>query len=312
MSSSDGAPAQQQSTVPIVTADEWWGKCKKLDVLGEQMSYYDSDPDQRDSDRAVVFLHGNPTSSYLWRNVVPQVQPIARCLAPDLIGMGRSNKLASLSYRFVDHYRFLSAWFDKLNLPKKISIVCHDWGSILGFHWSNEHRDRLDALVHIESLVAPYHGWEEFPDADFKVFRTDEGEEMVLQKNAFVEVLMPRLIKRELRKEEKEAYVEPFKNPGEDRRPTLTFARQIPIIGDGPEDVIAAAAAYYAWLSESANLPKLFINVLSGLFGPSVKKTTEHWPNQKVVDAAGLHFIQEDSPIEVGDYIKDFLSGLYK
>ncbi|XP_071510005.1 coelenterazine h 2-monooxygenase-like [Diadema antillarum] len=311
-----GVRARHQSTIPLVTAEEWWGKCSKVNVMGEQMSYYDSDPGQRESDRAVVFLHGNPTSSYLWRNVVPQVQPIARCLAPDLIGMGRSNKLASLSYRFVDHYRFLSGWFDRVNLPSKVSIVCHDWGSALGFHWSNEHRDRLEALVHMESLIAPFPGWDKFPDSarDFlKAVRSEAGEEMVIEKNMFVEQLMPRLIQRKLRKEEMDAFVEPFKVPGEDRRPTLTWPREIPVVGDGPDDVIAIATAYYAWLKESTDLPKLLVLATPGSISESLKKGTEHWPNQKIVEVdGGLHFLQEDSPTEIGDHIKEFLSDLYK
>ncbi|XP_041457548.1 coelenterazine h 2-monooxygenase-like [Lytechinus variegatus] len=307
--------SRNQSTIPLVTADDWWGKCTKVDVLGEKMSYYDSDPQNSNNKHAVVFLHGNPTSSYLWRNVIPRVEPIARCLAPDLIGQGRSNKLTNHSYRFVDHYRYLSAWFDSVNLPEKVSIVCHDWGSGLGFHWCNEHREKVEGLVHMESVVGPVPGWDRFPDMArdfFQALRSEAGEDLVLQKNYFVELLLPRAIMRELRPEEMDAYREPFKNPGEDRRPTLTWPRQIPIIGDGPDDVIDIAKAYNSWLRESADLPKLFISAVPGFFSEGIKKGTAKWPNQKTVEAEGLHFLQEDSPIQIGDHVKDFLSSIYK
>ncbi|XP_072171347.1 coelenterazine h 2-monooxygenase-like [Diadema setosum] len=303
------------SAVPLVTADEWWGKCRKIKVLGETMSYYDSDPNQLNSRHAVVFLHGNPTSSYLWRNVMPQVQPFARCLAPDLIGMGRSSKLANHSYRFVDHFRYLSAWFDLMNLPRKITIVCHDWGSGLGFHWCHKHQDRLLGLVHMESIVGPVPGWDSFPEVAknmFQAIRSKAGEEMILDKNLFVELLLPHSILRELRPEEFDAYKEPYTTPGEDRRPTLTWPREIPIVGDGPDDVIAIVSAYHAWLRESASLPKLYINGKPGFFSKGILRGTQNWPNQKVVECAGLHFLQEDSPIEIGNHIKDFVLDLYK
>ncbi|XP_030836985.1 coelenterazine h 2-monooxygenase-like [Strongylocentrotus purpuratus] len=305
-----------QSTIPLVTADEWWGKCQKVDVLGEKMSYYDSDTkDSSTSKHAVIFLHGNPTSSYLWRNIIPRVEPIARCLAPDLIGQGRSNKLADHSYRFVDHYRYLSAWFDSVNLPEKVTIVCHDWGSGLGFHWSNEHRDRLEGLVHMESIIQPLPGWELFDDTMrevFQGFRSEAGEEMVLKQNIFVEQILPFAIIRKLRQEEMDAYREPFKNPGEDRRPTLTWPREIPIMGDGPDDMIVRATAYSAFLKESADLPKLCVHATPGFFSDWIEKTTKNWPNHKMVKCEGHHFLQEESPIQIGDYIREFLSGIYK
>ncbi|XP_041453259.1 coelenterazine h 2-monooxygenase-like [Lytechinus variegatus] len=309
--------SRSQSTLPpLVTADEWWGKCQTAEVLGEKMSYYDSDAVKTSGNKhAVIFLHGNPTSSYLWRNIIPRVEPVARCLAPDLIGQGRSNKLANHSYRFVDHYRYLSAWFDTVNLPEKVSIVCHDWGSGLGFHWSNEHRNRLEGLVHMESLIQALPGWELFDDSlreTFQGIRSEAGEEMVLKQNMFVEQLLPFAVIRKLRVEEMDAYRQPFKNPGEDRRPTLTWFREIPILGDGPDEMIVRATAYNAFLKDSADLPKLCILATPGIFSDWIERITEDWPNQKKVRCEGHHFLQEDSPIQIGDHIKEFLSEIYE
>ena len=167
----------------------------------------------------------------------------------------------------------------------------------------------------MESLVAPFPGWDRFPDVgkDFlPALRSDAGIDMVLQKNLFVELILPKLIMRELQEEEMDAYREPFKNPGEDRRPTLTWPREVPVVGDGPDNVIAIVAAYRAWLKESADLPKLYIHAKPGTLSEEIKKSTAQWSNQKVVEAEGLHFLQEDSPIKVGDHIKEFLSGIYK
>eukprot|EP00057_Strongylocentrotus_purpuratus_P034184 XP_794218.2 PREDICTED: renilla-luciferin 2-monooxygenase [Strongylocentrotus purpuratus] len=306
--------SRNQATIPLVTADEWWGKCKKVDVLGSKMSYYDSDPQNRSGKHTAVFLHGNPTSSYLWRNVIPQVEPIARCLAPDLIGMGRSDKLASRSYRFLDHYRYLSAWFDALKLPEKITVVCHDWGTALGLHWCSEHRDRLEAIVHMEGVYQPMT-WDIFPDSMRDIFlalRSDAGEEMILKKNMFIETILPLAIKRTLRQEEMDAYREPFKNPGEDRRPLLTFPRQIPIQGEGPEETVAIVTAYHAWIKGTEDLPKFRILPTPGIFSEWNTGITKDWPNHKVVQVEGSHFFQEDSPIQTGDYIKEFLSSIFK
>lgn len=167
----------------------------------------------------------------------------------------------------------------------------------------------------MESVVAPVPGWDRFPDMAkdfFQVLRSEAGDDLVLQKNYFIELLLPRAIMRELRPEEMDAYREPFKNPGEDRRPTLTWPREIPIKGDGPDDVIAIATSYNAWLKESADLPKLYIHAKPGFFSEGIKKGIANWPNQKIVESEGLHFLQEDSPIQIGDHVNDFLSALYK
>jgi len=305
-----------QSSIPLVTADEWWGKCKKIDVLGEQMSYYDSDPKQEKSKHAVVFLHGNPTSSYVWRNVIPKIEPITRCLALDLMGHGRSNKLSSGSlYRFVDQYRYFSAWMDSVNLPEKVSVVGHDWGASLSFHWCNEHRDRVLSIVHMESLGAPLQDWNEIGEGFVQMvqaLRTDAGLGMVLEQNMFIEQLLPGSTMRKLEPAEMDAYREPYLVPGESRRPTLTWAREMPVVSAGPDDVVAIASAYSEWLRESTSIPKLFVKADPGSLAKEVMIRTTDWPNQTVVEVKGLHFVQEDAPNELAMHIKKFLANLYK
>ena len=297
-------------------ADEWWGKCRQVQVLDQHMSYYDSDPQQSKSDHAVVFLHGNPTSSFIWRNVVPHVEPIARCLAPDFIGHGRSDKRQNHSYRVEDLNKYLSAWFDTINLPAKVSVVGHDWGAVLGLYWSHVHSDRVEAVIHMESIPRPLNrDWDLFPEEARPVFqnlRGPQGDQLQLEQNIFVEKLIPLKIMRKLSEDEMNAYREPFKNPGEDRRPPLTTVRQIPIEGDGPEDVIEIANAYYKWFRET-KIPKLYIDCEPGLFSPELRKMAEEklFPNQEVAVVKGLHFMQEDSPDDIGREICQFLSKVF-
>ena len=294
---------------------EWWGKCRQIKVLDSEMSYYDSDPEEKNN-RAVIFLHGNPTSSFLWRNVIPHVEPVARCLAPDLIGQGRSSKRSNHEYRFVDHYRYLSEWFDSVQLPEKVNLVIHDWGSALGFHWSHMHPDRVESITHMEGIVKAVPGWDVFPEIARNVFqalRSEAGEQMVLEKNFFVERLLPTAIVRQLSEDEMNAYREPFAKPGEDRRPTLTWPREIPIEGDGPEDTIKIANDYFGWLCEAKHIPKLYIDGDPGFFSPTLRRIQDIWPNQKMVTVKGSHFLQEDSPKEIGEAVRDFLTNtVYK
>ena len=306
------APTATTANVFSKAADEWWSKCRQVQVLDLHMSYYDSDPLQTRS-HAVVFLHGNPTSSFLWRNVIPHVAPIARCLAPDLIGQGRSAKRPNHSYRFVDHYKYLCEWFDTMNLPGKVSVVVHDWGSGLGFHWCHMHPNRVEAVVHMESLIRSTPGWDLFPPQAKSVFqslRSERGEQMVLEKNFFVEKLLPGAIMRNLSEDEMNAYREAFQNPGEDRRPTLTWPREIPVEGDGPEDVVEIANAYFEWFCQN-KIPKLYIDGQPGFFSSGLRKMAKFWPNQKVVEVKGLHFLQEDSPDDIGRAISQFLSNVF-
>jgi haloalkane dehalogenase len=287
-----------------ISAADWYER-RRLAVLDSQMRYVEvgvGDP--------IVLLHGNPTSSYLWRNVIPHLDGRGRCLAPDLIGMGGSGKAPGGQYRFVDHARYLDAWFEGLDL-RRVTLVMHDWGSALGFHWANRHRDRVKALVYMEAIVRPVT-WAEWPDAARKIFqamRSPAGEEMVLAKNVFVERILPASVLRGLTGEEMDHYREPFREPGEARRPTLTWPREIPVDGE-PADVTALVDAYAKWLVQSP-LPKLFINGNPGSIlvgGP--REFCRAWPNQQEVTVRGSHFLQEDSPGEIGQAIARFLRRL--
>jgi len=259
----------------------------------------------------IVFLHGNPTSSYLWRNIMPHLEDQGRCLAPDLIGMGDSDKLDNPgpdSYRFVEHRQWLDAILDALGVTGNVTLVIHDWGSALGFDWANRHRDAVKGIVYMEGIVKPMT-WEEWPDAAteiFQGFRSPAGEDMVLDKNVFVEAVLPGSVLRGLTEEEMAVYRRPFANTGEDRRPTLTWPRQIPLAGE-PADVIEIVEAYGKWLSE-ADVPKLFINAEPGAIttGP-MRDFCRTWPNQTEITVPGNHFIQEDSPHEIGAATSDFV-----
>ena len=280
---------------------------KRVAVLGTEIAYRDSGDA---GGPPVVFLHGNPTSSYLWRNVIPEVEGVARCLAPDLVGMGESGPAGSGEYTFAEHSRHLDAWFDALQVEQAV-LVGHDWGGALGFDWARRHADRVRGLAYMETLVRPV-SWDDWPEAARRIFqalRSPAGEEMVLEKNVFVERILPASIQRTLEPEEMEAYRRPFAEPGEKRRPTLTWPRQIPIEGE-PADVTERVAAYDRWL-ESSEVPKLFVNADPGsiLTGPQ-REYCRTWPNQREVTVRGSHFIQEDSPQEIGRAIADFVSDL--
>ena len=229
---------------PGYTAQDVLNTRRQMRVLDSTISYLDTGV----GDNVVIFLHGNPTAAYLWRDVIPHVSPVARCLAPDLIGMGRSGKEPNNSYRFVDHYRYLAAWIDHMTLPQKITIVGHDWGSALGFHWCNLHRDRVKAIVFMEALVDAFPTWDNWPESArviFQMLRTNEGDTAVLENNMFVEGLLPSGIIRQLSNDEMEEYLRPYLTPGESRRPTLTWPREIPIASVGPEDVVRFARDYH-------------------------------------------------------------------
>lgn len=275
-------------------------------VEGKQMAYHEAgvgDP--------VVFLHGNPTSSYLWRDIVPHVSGQARCIVPDLIGQGDSEKLDDPgpgSYTFLEHRMYLDGLLDQLDLGDGVTLVVHDWGSALGFDWANRHRDRVAGIAYMEAFVRPVT-WEEWPDSArhiFQGFRSEAGEAMVLEKNLFVEAVLPSSITRTLSEDEMAEYRRPFAAPGEDRRPTLTWPRQIPIEGD-PADVYEIVQSYAEWLSTSP-LPKLFINADPGaILTGNQREFARTWPNQTEVTVAGLHFLQEDSPREIGEAISGWL-----
>jgi haloalkane dehalogenase len=270
-----------------------------LDTEMEFVSLGDGDP--------IVFLHGNPTSSYLWRNVIPHVAGLGRCIAPDLVGMGRSGPSPHRAYRFVDHVRFLDAWFEALNLDRNVMLVLHDWGSALGFHWARRHPQRVRAIAYMESIVQPRR-WADVPEARaqfFKDMRSEKGERMVLDENFFVEVLLPRLILRRLSEAEMDAYRRPFADR-ESRLPTLVWPRELPIEGE-PADVVAIVEEYGRWLAAST-IPKLFISAEPGsMLTGRARDFCRTWPNQQEVSVAGLHFIQEDSPTDIGAALAAFV-----
>lgn len=277
---------------------------KRKSILGRQMAYVEvgqGDP--------IVFLHGNPTSSYLWRNVIPHLQSLGRCIAPDLIGMGDSEKLPDSgpdSYRFVEHRKYLDGLLEALEVKKNVTLVVHDWGSGLGFDWANRHRDAVKGIAYMEAIVRP-QGWDHWDNINMRPFlealRSHAGEEMVLQENFFIEKILPGAILRPMSKEEMDQYRRPFKEAGESRRPTLTWPRQIPVDGD-PADVNEIVAAYSDWLGKT-DIPKLFIKADPGALvavGENLE-TARSWKNQDEVTVKGLHFIQEDSPDEIGQAI---------
>jgi haloalkane dehalogenase len=280
-----------------------------VEVLGRRMAFVEAgtgDP--------VVFLHGNPTSSYLWRNVMRHVEPLGRCIAPDLVGMGDSDKLDESgpgSYRFVEHRRYLDALLEALGVAGRVTFVVHDWGSALGFDWGNRHRGAVRGLAYMEAVVRPLH-WADWPSAArdvFEAFRSPAGEEMVLQKNIFVERVLPGSVQRNLAETEMDVYRRPYLEAGEGRRPTLTWPREIPIDGD-PADVTAIVESYAGWLERSP-VPKLFVNAEPGaILTGSQREFCRTWPNQREVTVAGIHFVQEDSPDEIGQAIAEWLPGL--
>jgi haloalkane dehalogenase len=286
-------------------------KKQRRQVLGREMAYVEvgkGDP--------IVLLHGNPTSSYLWRNVLPHLQPLGRCIAPDLIGMGDSDKLPDSgpgSYRFVEHRRYLDALLEALDVRERVTLVIHDWGSALGFDWANRHREAVKGIAYMEAIMGPQYWdhWDKFEMRHaLQGLRSEKGEEMVLRDNFFIEKILPGAILRKMSDEDMAEYRRPFAEPGEGRRPTLTWPRQIPIDGE-PADVTAIVTAYADWLKTS-NIPKLFLRAEPGgilAHGP-VLDLARSLPAQTEVTIAGLHFVQEDSPDEIGRAVAGWMKAL--
>lgn len=282
---------------------------KYITVNGKRMAYV-----EQGSGDPIVFQHGNPTSSYLWRNVMPHLTDQGRCIAVDLIGMGDSEKLDDPgpdSYRYVEHRDFLFSAWESLGICDNVTLVIHDWGSALGFDWACQNPDAVCGIAYMEAVVAPvtWDAWPKEATRVFQGFRSDAGESMVLDKNVFVERVLPGSVLRGLTEEEMAVYRRPFLHPGEDRRPTLTWPRQIPIDGE-PADVCDIVANYSRWMGEN-EIPKLFVNAEPGaiLTGPQ-RDLCRTWKNQKEVTVPGSHFIQEDSPNEIGAAIADWRQGL--
>jgi haloalkane dehalogenase len=257
----------------------------------------------------IVFLHGNPTSSYVWRNVIPYLCGLGRCLAPDLIGMGQSGKSPSRAYRFADHVRYLDRWFEVLD-PSNAVLVLHDWGSALGFHWAARHPERVAGIAYMEAIVQP-RLWADFPDGradSFRALRSPEGEQMVLEDNFFVEVVLPHSVAGGLSEEVMNVYRAPFADR-DSRLPTLVWPRELPIEGE-PADVTRIVEDYGRWLSGSP-VPKLFIDAEPGaLIGARARAFCRMWPNQREVSVTGIHYLQEDSPAEIGIALQAFVRDL--
>ncbi|MEM9279939.1 MAG: haloalkane dehalogenase [Pseudomonadota bacterium] len=291
--------------MPEISANEH--PKKHVEVNGKQMAYV-----ELGTGNPVVFLHGNPTSSYLWRNIMPYVSDTHRAIAPDLIGMGDSEKLDNPgpdSYRFVEHREYLNGFLDAVVPDGEVVLVIHDWGSALGFDWARRNADRVKGICFMEAIVGPVKSWDDWPEAAkeiFQSFRSPAGESMILEKNLFIEAVLPGSILRKMTDEEMSVYRRPFENAGEDRRPTLTWPRQIPIEGE-PEDVTQIVSDYAAWLPET-EFPKLFIDADPGaILLDKARGFVRSWKNVTDITVKGSHFIQEDSPHEIGEALKKWI-----
>ena len=292
----------------MISADPRYER-KLITVKGRQMAYVDEG--QGD---AIVFQHGNPTSSYLWRNIMPHCEGLGRLIACDLIGMGESEKLENSGadcYTYAEQRDYLFDLWDQIGVGDNVIFVIHDWGSALGFDWSNQNRNRVQGLAYMEAVVKTLN-WSDFPDLGRKVFqgfRSEAGESMILDKNMFVERVLPGAVIRDMTEAEMNEYRKPYLAEGEDRRPTLTWPRQIPIEGE-PENVCRIVDDYGAWLAQS-DVPKLFINAAPGsILTGEQREFCRTWPNQTEVTVNGIHFVQEDSPDEIGHAVAEFVQGI--
>jgi len=290
----------------MISASMPYGKCFKS-IKGKNIAYIDV------GDGApIVLLHGNPTSSYLWRNVVPHLEGIGRVIVPDLIGHGDSEKLPDSEgperYSFEITYEYLAGLIEELNITEDVTLVIHDWGSALGFHWAKHHPEAVKGIAYMEAIVCPVT-WDDWPESArgiFKGFRSDKGEDLVLQRNMFVEAVLPSSVIRQMGEEEMNQYRKAFTRVA-DRQPTLNWPRQIPIDGEPPH-MVDLVASYGEWMATNQELPKLFINADPGsILTGKARKFCRTWPNQKEVTVAGTHFIQEDSPVEIGIAVAEWL-----
>jgi haloalkane dehalogenase len=285
---------------PISTEDLSYRK--RVSLRGTNIAYVDvgeGDP--------IVFLHGNPTPSYLWRNIIPYLLPYGRCLAPDYVGMGNSGPAPDGGYRFVDHRRYLDDWFEAMGLTERVILVVHDWGSALGFDWARRHPERVKAIAYMEGIVRPFRSWDEWPKATRAFFegqRSERGEDLILRQNLFIEYLLPL---RHIPAEAIEVYRRHYRNPGADRLPMLAWTRDLPIAGE-PADVVAIVEDYARWLSQSP-VPKLFIDAEpAGFLIGAQREFCRAWPNQETVMIKGAHFLQEEAPDEVGQALVRFVA----
>ncbi len=286
--------------------NDWQTRKRHIEVAGRRMAYV-----EEGEGRPIVFQHGNPTSSFLWRNILPRLADRGRCIALDLIGMGDSDKLQESGparYTLVEHQRHFDAALDALGVADDVVLVLHDWGTALGFDWAMRHPQSVAGICHMEGLVVPL-AWDEWPEAArgiFQAFRSAAGEDLVLNKNVFVENVLPKSILRKLTAEEMDAYRAPFREPGEARRPTLSWPRQLPIDGE-PREVCDIVTRYAAWLASSP-VPKLYVDGDPGMIMTGrMRAIARAWPNTTVATVKGLHFLQEDSPGEIAAAIRAWL-----
>jgi haloalkane dehalogenase len=306
-------------TLPIAAAAETpsaelrYAK-KKVHVLGRQMAYIEAG-----SGRPIVFLHGNPTSSYLWRNIIPHLESLGRCIAPDLVGMGDSDKIAPGAeggrdgrYRFVEHRRYLDAFLEAVGVDEDVVLVIHDWGSALGFDWARRHPGKVRGIAYMEAFLQPlnYSDMGFVGGLGFRAMRSRLGEWLILDHNLFVERILPSSVHRGLTEAEMAKYRKPYLEPGESRRPTLTWPREVPFGGE-PADTHDVIAAYARWLPTTTEMPKLWFDVSEGVLVTGARRAfARSLPNQRVVRVEGRHFVQEDAPDAIGTALAEWISSL--
>ena len=289
----------------------WEQRKSYADVLGHRMAYV-----EEGEGAPIVLLHGNPTSSYIWRTIIPDLNGLGRVIAPDLIGMGDSDKLGPedrTRYTFVRHRDFLDALLEKLGVTGNVTLVVHDWGSALGFDWARRHTGPVRGIAYMEAILTTLQSWDQWPESSrelFQALRTDQGEEMVLKNNVFIEKILPGWTLRTLDDEEMAEYRRPYLEPGESRLPTLTWPRQIPAEGK-PADVTRIVEGYAQWLATTPGIPKLFVNAEPGVIMRDRQRAVcRAWPDQTEITVAGKHLVQEDSGAEIGAAIAEWLSRL--
>ena len=281
-----------------------------VNIDGQKLAYIDVG-----EGTPIVMLHGNPTSSFLWRNIIPHLNDLGRVIVPDLIGHGDSDKLpVSMGpdrYTFENTFEYIDKLLNKLEINQDITLILHDWGSALGFYWAMKNPEKIKAICYMEAIVSPIN-WSDWPEQArgiFKGFRSAKGEDLILKRNMFIEAVLPSSIIRKLTKDEMDEYRKPFLNEN-DRQVTLNWPRQIPIEGE-PSHMFRLVTSYAEWISNDGDIPKLFINADPGsiLIG-NQREFCRGWKNQTEVTVNGLHFIQEDSPHEIGEAISSWMRSI--
>lgn len=300
-----GNPFNLPVSEDSITPNEFRKKKKFAQVFGSKMAYY-----QTGKGNLIVFLHGNPTSSYLWRNVIPQVEKFGKCIAPDLIGMGDSDKLTpsdATRYYFAEHFKYLEELLKKIGVKKNVTLVLHDWGGSLGFEWASRNAEKVKGIVFMETFIVSQNAQNTPPQISgwFKNFHTPEREKEVLENNFFVENVLLRQFPQ-MSEADKAEYRRPFLGKGESRRPTIVFPRQVPLDGE-PKDVHERVSAHLEWMAKN-EIPKLFIKgEPGGLIQGGRERIVRNWKNVTEVSVKGNHFLPEESPGEIGQAIAGWI-----